>query len=174
MQTLSVLGPDALDAVMNLVKRAIARLDETGIPQWDEIYPDRKIFEADIDQRSLYGLMVDDALAGIITLNEHQDAEYGEVEWSLDDPAPLVVHRVCVDPAFQGKGLSKALIGFAEDFALGHGNRSIRLDAFTLNPISLALYRSLGFSERGVVRFRKGLFVCFEKVLASGSSGKTA
>ncbi len=40
-----------------------------------------------------------------------------------------------------------------------------RLDAFTLNHISLSLYRSLGFQDRGIVRFRKGLFICFEKTL---------
>jgi GNAT superfamily N-acetyltransferase len=165
MQTLSPLGDDSLDAVMALIDRATRRLDTIGIPQWDEIYPNRAVLSADIAARTLYGLSVDGTLAGIVVLNEYQDAEYGEVRWELDDPRPLVIHRLCVDPAFQGKGHAKALMAFAEDYARGHGYRSIRLDAFTLNPLSLGLYRALNFSERGVVRFRKGRFFCLEKIL---------
>jgi GNAT superfamily N-acetyltransferase len=174
MRTISIMGIDALDAIMSLVTRAIARMDGQGIPQWDEVYPNRNDFAADIGARCLYGLAVDGALAGIVTLNEEQDEEYAEVAWRNDDPKPLVVHRLCVDPDHQGKGCAKALLDFAEDYARAHGYRTIRLDAFTLNPVSLSLYRTRGYSERGVVRFRKGLFVCFEKSIVTGSSGRTA
>ncbi|HNY17996.1 MAG TPA: GNAT family N-acetyltransferase [Treponemataceae bacterium] len=166
MQTPSLLKDDSLDAVMALIERATKRLDAIGIPQWDEIYPNRDVLAADIAARTLYGLSVDGTLAGIVVLNEYQDAEYGEVQWELADPRPLVIHRLCVDPDFQGKGFAKALMAFAENFARDKGHRSIRLDAFTLNPLSLGLYRALRFSERGTVRFRKGRFYCFEKILA--------
>ena len=165
MQTPSLLGDDSLDAVMALIVNATKHLDAIGIPQWDEIYPNRAVLAADIAAQTLYGVSVDGTLAGIVVLNEYQDAEYGEVSWELDDPKPLIIHRLCVDPEFQGKGFAKSLMAFAEDFARGHGHRSIRLDAFTLNSLSLGLYRALQFSERGVVQFRKGRFFCLEKIL---------
>lgn len=174
MRTISIQGIDALDAIMNLVSRAIERMDERGIPQWDEVYPNRQTFAGDIGERSLYGLAVDGTLAGIVTLNGEQDDEYANVAWQSDDPNPLVIHRLCVDPFHQGKGIAKALLDFSEDYARAHGYRTIRLDAFTLNPVSLTLYRARGYSERGVVRFRKGLFVCFEKSVVTGSSDRTA
>ncbi len=174
MRTISILGIDGLDAIMSLVTRAIVRMDERGIPQWDEIYPNRETFAADIAERSLYGLSDNGALAGIVTMNEEQDDAYAHVAWQYDDRKPLVIHRLCVDPSHQGKGVAKALLDFAEDYARGHGYRTIRLDAFTLNPVSLSLYRARGYSERGVVRFRKGLFICFEKAVITGSSGRTA
>lgn len=159
---------------MALVARSLERMDAQGIPQWDGVYPNRETFAADIESRCLFGLAVDGALAGIVTLNEEQDREYAEVDWQCDDPRPLVIHRLCVDPLFQGRGYAKAILQFAEDYARGRGYRSIRLDAFTLNPVSLSLYRAHGYSERGVVRFRKGLFLCFEKSIATGSSDRTA
>lgn len=164
MRTFERIGSERIDAVMELIARAINRLNELGIPQWDEIYPDRKTLERDIGEGSLFGMIVDGNLAAIVALNHFQDAEYSQVDWSIDDPRPLVVHRLCVDPAYQGLGLAKEAVAFAERTATERGCASIRLDAFTLNPISLSLYRSLGFADRGVVRFRKGLFVCFERL----------
>ena len=41
----------------------------------------------------------------------------------------------------------------------------IRLDAFGDNPGAIALYRKLGYWEAGMVRFRRGEFLCFEKSL---------
>ena len=58
-------------------------------------------------------------------------------------------------------------MGFAEIAARRAGGRAIRLDAFTGNGPSLELYRTLGYTDVGQVRFRKGLFRCFEKDLAS-------
>jgi RimJ/RimL family protein N-acetyltransferase len=124
---------------------------------------DRETLERDIAEGSLYGIFTDGTLGAVVALNHYQDKEYAEIDWSIDDPKPLVVHRLCVDPVFQGRGLAKAAIAFAERMAAERGCASIRLDAFTLNPISLSLYRSLGFEGRGTVRFRKGLFICFEK-----------
>jgi RimJ/RimL family protein N-acetyltransferase len=46
------------------------------------------------------------------------------------------------------------------------GCGALRLDAFTGNAPSLRLYQTLGYEDVGQVRFRKGLFRCFEKALA--------
>jgi len=169
MHTIKLLKADSTGEIMKLIARATATLDKKGIPQWDEIYPDRKTIARDIENETLYGLMDEDTIAGILVLNENQDKEYGEVAWDLDDEKPLVLHRLCLNPDYQGKGLSKVMMGFVEDYARVNGYRSIRLDAFTLNPISLSLYRSLGFAARGEVSFRKGRFICFEKILVSES-----
>jgi GNAT superfamily N-acetyltransferase len=169
MHTITLLKADSTDEIMKLIARATTTLDEKGIPQWDEIYPDRKTIARDIENGTLYGLMDKDTIAGILVLNENQDREYGEVSWGFDDEKPLVLHRLCLNPDYQGRGLSKVMMSFVEDYARVNGYRSIRLDAFTLNPISLSLYRSVGFIARGEVRFRKGRFICFEKTLVSES-----
>ena len=156
----------AIPHIMRLVSRCVERLNANGVYQWDEIYPDLATISQDVANRTLRGLFDDEKLAGILVLNENQSPEYAAIPWQLTDPAPLVVHRLCIDPDYQGKSLSKILMKYTEDYARANGYRSVRLDAFTNNPVSVNLYRSLDYVERGTVRFRKGPFYCFEKIIA--------
>jgi len=151
-------------SVMELIKRAIKRLDEMGIHQWDSVYPDTKTIMADIEKGTLHALMKEDKLAGILVLSEYQDPEYNDIQWEVPDTRPLILHRLCLDPAYQGKGISKLMMNHVEEFAHENRYRSIRLDAFAENPISVKLYQSLGFTIRGIVHFRKGQFYCFKKM----------
>jgi len=114
----------------------------------------------------MYGYYFGSELYGIITLNNLQSPEYSTIGWEYEDKNPLVIHRMCVAPDRQGKGIAKIFMVFAEDFALKNHHKSIRLDAFVNNPIATNIYRKLGYLERGTVRFRKGDFYCFEKCLA--------
>lgn len=163
------IGDGELDAVMELVKRATSELDARGIAQWDEVYPDRETFARDAAASDLWGLRVDGRLAAVVVLNFDAAPEYDSVPWRVADPRPLIVHRLCVDPSFQGQGLARRLMGFAEQAAARSGARSIRLDAFVPNCISRGLYRSLGYDERGRVSFRKGEFVCLEKAISEST-----
>jgi GNAT superfamily N-acetyltransferase len=164
MYSFEILEERRADEVLRLIGRAVERLEALGIHQWDEIYPDEGTIRNDLAERTMRALFVETALAGILVLNERQDAEYADVPWELDDRKPLVLHRICLDPAWQGKGLSKLMMNYVDDHGRKSGYRSLRFDAFAENPISLGLYRSLGYSPRGTVRFRKGLFWCFERV----------
>ena len=76
------------------------------------------------------------------------------------------VHRLMIHPDCQRRGLARHLMTFAEIAARRAGCGALRLDAFTGNAPSLGLYRGLGYEDVGAVRFRKGLFRCFEKDLA--------
>ena len=163
MDKITHLYKEHIPEVMSLVTEAIQHMDTNGIPQWDEIYPTRAIFEKDVNENTLFGYFIENTLAGVIVLNWFQDKEYEEIDWKLDDELPLVVHRLCISPKLQGRGLAKLLVKFAEDFAKGNKYKSIRLDAFTKNPISVGLYRKLGYEERGSVNFRMGEFLVFEK-----------
>jgi ribosomal protein S18 acetylase RimI-like enzyme len=154
---------DEIDCVMTLVSDAVQNMEDNGIHQWDTIYPDRTVFEEDITSSALYCVKCDNEIVGIITLNEEQPQEYIGIRWR-DNGNPLVVHRLCIHPACQRKGLAQILMQFAEKYALEHGYSSIRLDTFTGNPKALGLYTSLQYQQKGTVKFRKGDFYCFEKV----------
>jgi ribosomal protein S18 acetylase RimI-like enzyme len=150
---------------MSLIKDAINKMEREGIHQWDEIYPTIEIFAGDIKAGSLFAARMENAVAGIMVLNEEQSQEYDSLSWSDDQGKPLIIHRLCVSPAFQGKGIAKKLMRFAEDYAGENKYRSIRLDAFINNKISVGLYDSLGYQRTGIVQFRKDQFYCYEKVL---------
>ena len=137
-----------------------------GIEQWDEIYPTEKGLLSDIESGSLFVAAFDDAIAGLVVLNEFQDPEYAGVPWTIDGGRIAVVHRLMVDPLCQGRGVASELMLFVERRAREQGYHAVRLDAFTQNPAALRLYQGLGYHDAGAMRLRKGWFRGFEKALS--------
>ena len=152
---------------MQLLADCIAGMRTAGIDQWDTIYPSRDTFSADIGTRTLYLASVDPPgeLAGVVVINDYQNPEYAAVPWTIDSVRIGVVHRLMVATAYQGRGVARALMAFAEARSRELGYDVIRLDAFTRNPRALRLYVGLGYRDAGAVTFRKGVFRCFEKAL---------
>ena len=104
-----------IDCVMLLIEDAISEMKRNGVYQWDEIYPDKMLMLGDITSSSLYAVRLNENIAGIMTLNETQAPEYHSLSWSDSDGHPLIVHRLCIHPSFQGQGFSKLLMYFAEN-----------------------------------------------------------
>jgi GNAT superfamily N-acetyltransferase len=154
-----------INLIMQLITAAIQEMNTNGIDQWDNIYPDREQIQSDITAKTLYKCISGDQILGIIVLNRIASPEYNLINWDDSGANFLVVHRLTVHPKFQGKGIAKELMNFAESFAGINNLRSIRLDAFTKNPFAIKLYEKLHFNSKGIVKFRKGNFCCFEKVL---------
>jgi ribosomal protein S18 acetylase RimI-like enzyme len=63
------------------------------------------------------------------------------------NPDHLLIENVAVDPAHQGAGVGRALLGFAEDTAREVGLDAIRLYTHEKMSENLALYVRLGYSE---------------------------
>ena len=157
-----------VDALVALLGDCVGEMNARGLDQWDDVYPNRATLAADVAGGTLYRATRApdaDAILGSFTLNQTQDPEYADVPWLVTDAPVAVVHRLMVRPAMQRTGLGRLLMRFAEQRARELGYRAIRLDTYKKNERALALYRSLGYAERGDVRFRKGLFACFEKAL---------
>ena len=155
-----------LEDLVGLLADCMREMRARGLDQWDEIYPDRSTLQTDVDARTLYVASTPVLpLAGAFTLNQRQDPEYAAVAWQIAGAPIAVVHRLMVHPAAQGAGVGRQLMHLAEGEAHRLGFRVLRLDTLVANDRALALYRGLGYREAGPVRFRKGLFACFEKVL---------
>lgn len=112
----------------------------------------------------MYVIENEGSVAGLITLNEGESPGYGDVSWVYPGRV-LVVHRLTIAPEHQGKKLASRLMDFAEGEAASKGYDTIRLDAFTQNPTAIALCERRGYRKAGTVRFRKGVFFCYEKAL---------
>lgn len=156
-------------AVMTLLARAVAHMRSLGIEQWDEVYPDRARIDADIAAGQLYLAHRGETALGMVVLNEQQSPEYASVPWQYDAARILVVHRLCVDPAAERRGVARGLMAFSEQHARDEDYGAIRLDAFALNPRAVRLYEQLGYAKAGQVQFRKGAFYCYEKRVNTGS-----
>jgi ribosomal protein S18 acetylase RimI-like enzyme len=153
--------------VTELFHQCVQHLIASGSDQWSDVYPDAATISDDIRDGSLYLATEDAKCAGIVVLNEVQSPEYASLQWLCDGPRVLVVHRLAVRPAVQGRGIGGRLMDFAEQYAAANRYDSIRLDAYTGNPPALCLYEGRGYIRTGQVFFpRRTLpFNCYEKVL---------
>jgi ribosomal protein S18 acetylase RimI-like enzyme len=141
-----------IPGVVRLISAATQTMREHGIYQWDEIYPNEQIITKDVDSRSLYVLEEGDLCLAAVALNQEQDEAYQQVQWLGGEPV-LVVHRLCVDPAYQENGIGSRLMDFAEEHAKQNACVSIRLDAYTGNPRAVRLYKRRGYRKAGQVYF---------------------
>jgi GNAT superfamily N-acetyltransferase len=165
--SVQLAGPADLDAVTALLGACVREMQARGLDQWDDVYPTRATLAADIAAGTLYRAARAGSgdVIGSFTLNTTQDPEYADVPWQITDGPVAVVHRLMVHPTIQRQGLGSHLMRVAEQRAYELGYRAMRIDTYKKNGRALALYRSLGYAERGDVCFRKGVFACFEKRL---------
>lgn len=154
-----------LEMVWKIFTNAILHMDKQGIPQWDEIYPNKDIILDDIKNQQMYLVIENGVPISAVVLNEYQDEEYAALPWRYTDAKTAVIHRLCVSSTEQGKGWGKKTVQLAEQELLKLGYTCVRLDAFSQNPFALRLYESLGYEKAGDVQFCKGKFYCYEKQL---------
>lgn len=168
MDTIRTVRPEELDRVWELVRAAVARMNAGGSFQWAEDYPSREDFAVPLAAGELYAACDRaDSILGVVVLNTWEEPEYGGLEgWSVPGPA-LVIHKMAVDPAAQGKGVAGALFAFALDLARERGLASLRGDTYTENGTMQHLFRRFGFRRVGQVHFpgRPLPFPVYERVL---------
>ena len=154
---------DDLEEIYSLVSHAIDVMISHNILQWDEIYPTKEDFRNDINRDHLYVGLTDEHIAVVYALNQECDKEYQNGNWKYPNEPFYVVHRLCVNPDFQNRGVAKQTLLHIEAELLKKNIHAIRLDAFCNNPFSLKLYDSLQYSRVGYADWRKGRFYLMEK-----------
>ncbi len=131
----------------------------------DDYYPDVNTLTKDIINGDMTIVSFEDEIVAIYVTNTEYDKEYDDAKWQLPNVKFLIVHRLCVNPKFQNRGLARIIVKHIEEEARQDGFESIRLDTFMGNPYSLRLYKSLDYIETGRFFWRKGCLVIMEKVL---------
>ena len=154
-----------LDALVSLYGAATQDMREKGIDQWDEYYPDREILTEDAESGDMTLGLLDGELACAYVVNREYEPEYELGAWEHTGGDFCVLHRLCVNPELQGRGLARQAMARMEKNALERGFDSVRLDVFSQNLHARRLYEKLGYRRTGEVRFRKGIFYLMEKGL---------
>lgn len=154
--------PNDIEEICNIVHNAIEVMEQHNIFQWDDLYPAKEDFKEDVDKGQLYIGLMNGQIAVVYALNQEYEKEYVNGKWKYNEPF-YIVHRLCVNPIFQNKGIAKAALLHIEKQLEEKGIHVIRLDVFSNNPFALKLYHSLGYSEVGYADWRKGRFFLMEK-----------
>jgi ribosomal protein S18 acetylase RimI-like enzyme len=155
-------------AVMEVVKKVVPVMRAAGNLQWDDVYPNAEVFQRDVDQEQMWVAEIEGIIAGVAALTGDHEHEYEQVGWDLNEPA-IVIHRVAVDPGYQGQGIAKALMQQAEIVARERDIGVLRVDTSKQNQVTQRLFPKLGYTFAGEIGlgFRPGLRVlCYEKRLA--------
>ena len=116
-----------------------------------EIYPTRETAVAALDRGDLFVGVDDEKFVGTAVINKVQVKEYYDGNWEFpaDDSEVMALHALVISPDEAGRGLGKAFVAFYEEYALLHGCHYLRMDTNEKNVRARALYKKLGFSERG-------------------------
>ena len=157
--------PDDLDALVSLYGAATHDMLRQGIDQWDEYYPDREILSEDVESGDMTLGLLDGEPACAWVVNREYEPEYVSGAWEHTGGDFCVLHRLCVNPELQGRGLARQAMARMEKNAFDKGFDSVRLDVFSQNLHAQRLYERLGYKRTGEVRFRKGIFYLMEKGL---------
>lgn len=155
--------PNDIEEICRIVHAAVNAMERNHIFQWNDLYPTKEDFQEDVDKSQLYVGLVNGQIAVVYTLNQKCEKEYENGKWKYKDEPFYIVHRLCVNPAFQNKGIAKSTLLYIEKQLIEMGIHVIRLDVFSNNPFALRLYHSLGYSEVGYADWRKGRFYLMEK-----------
>lgn len=154
---------DDLEEIWNIVGNSIDVMEENNIFQWDNLYPLKEDFQKDIVKNQLYLGLANDQIAVLYVLNQECDKEYENGDWKFKEEEFYIVHRLCVNPDFQNRGIARHTLLHIEKQLKSKGIYVIRLDVFQNNPYAIRLYDSLGYSKAGYADWRKGRFYLMEK-----------
>lgn len=154
-----------LEKIVLLVQHAIRNMEKNNIDQWDELYPVREDFENDIINGDLYVGIIDSEIAAVFALNQESDEDYKKGAWVYPERSYYVLHRLCVNPLFQNRGVATKTMKYIEEMLRHKGIQAVRLDVFSKNPYSQRLYARAGYVRTGTADWRKGRFYLMEKYL---------
>lgn len=154
--------------ILRIAKACAQHMIEKDIHQWNEHYPTSEVFEKDIENNELYVLILKGEIIGTIVISTYIDEEYKTVKWLTPDGKNSYIHRLSIDPKYQGKGYARQLMDYAEDHTKKKRYTSVRLDTFSQNRRNQKFYEARGYKKLGDIYFPKQSehpFHCYELLL---------
>jgi ribosomal protein S18 acetylase RimI-like enzyme len=150
-----------------LYRTVTKSLQAQGIRQWDWVYPNRFVVRGDINRGTVYGILDRGRVIGAVVVDDRQSRSYSSLLWTDTAGSPACIHRLAVHPSYQGQGIGKKLLQFAERLAQEEGRTSIRLDVYTGNPGAVCMYRKAGYADVGEIRYpmRESPYLVLERLL---------
>lgn len=154
-----------LESIFAMFSEAIDEMKRNSLDQWDNAYPDKNLLEEDIDRSQLYIGSADGIIVSAYVLNQECDDQYVNGTWKYPNSKYYVIHRLCVSPIFQNKGIGRLTMLHIENEIKKIGIETIRLDVFALNTYAIRMYEKLGYIKVGCANWRKGKFYLMEKII---------
>jgi GNAT superfamily N-acetyltransferase len=131
---LTLATPAHCDWIVHQIDGCRKQMATHGSGQWQGKEPSRETIENDILHQRFFLLFADHQPCGGAALMNHEPAydHLLEGRW-LNQDSYMVVHRLFIAPAYQGRHLSKMLLDQLEQQAQQKLFNNLRLDTHALN-----------------------------------------
>jgi len=103
----------------------------------------REYFIFTFKRGKLFGYFINDKLIGCVGIVAEKKHKCAEIE------------HVLVNPKYQGRGIGKELMKFAEKQAKKQGIKALKLHVRCKNEKAFALYKKCGFNEHAYIMIKK-------------------
>ena len=159
--------PADLPRCMEILRSGRDFQREQGFVQWPDGFPCEETVRRDIAQSDGYVLKIGDDIAAYLYLGFDGDPSYPDIQgaWHFNEPYG-VIHRIAIDDAFRGQGLSAKIFALAEDLLRSRGVFLLRIDTHHDNKRMQHILSKNGFSCCGTVIQDNGLRLAYEKKLS--------
>jgi len=128
-----------LEIVLWLFEQAMKLQGKNDYKVWEGI--DKSALQKDIEERLQYKIVEGNDILGIFSV-QHSDPFIWR---DRDKDDAIYLHRIVVNPNFQGQKLFQKVLNWAKQFAQQNNLKFVRMDTWADNIKIIAYYRSFGF-----------------------------
>lgn len=159
--------PSDLIEILYLLRVCILEMNVKGLKHWNSVFPGTERIQQDLSNGSIYLVKEKGVCKGMVTLNEHEPEDYKLLDFQSGRQKPLYLRHMAVHPRWQGTGIAKMMVEYAQKLAKEKGFDCIRLDVFKDSDAARKLYETQSFKE--VTSFHPDYqlipYICYEKQL---------
>lgn len=159
--------PSDLIEVMFLVRECVVKMNQEGMKQWNSAHPGPQMLKDEIENKHLFLAKELGIARGLISFTDKEPESYKEINWQKKEGKVLYIKLLAIHPLWQGKGITRKLLEFAESFAKKNKYAAIRTDFLSENPLIKKITENSKFSKTGEYysEFQKLPYQCFEKII---------
>lgn len=153
--------------ILYLVKVCVSDMNEKGQKHWNNAYPGANYLLSCIENNTLFLCRENEVAKGMIILSKDEPEEYKPIDWQGKSDKVLFIRFLAVHPLWQGKGIAKKLVAFAEEYSKKNAFSSIRMDIYSGIEGAFNFCSNMGFNQTGQFhsKFQQNPYLAFEKSL---------
>lgn len=173
IMTLRKATASDLKRVMEIKESVVPLMIDSGNTQWSEYYPDLERFEEDLRTGTLYVFEEGGHVKGFAVVDDDHPYPYDDIPWELRRADSRALHRMAVDPAYQGNGISTRMMGEIEGMLIEKGIKGIHTDTSLENGKMQYQFEKNDFEFKGKLNLDDNLddwYVAYEKVFDDEST----
>lgn len=158
--------------VLEIKEEVVPLMQASGNTQWSDEYPGAQKFKEDLHNQSLHVFEEDGTVKGFAVVDNEHPYPYDDIPWELTRADSRALHRMAVDPRYQGQGIAAKMMRAIENMLVGRGVKGIHTDTSLENAKMQYQFEKNDFEFKGKLNLDDNLddwYVAYEKVFEEKS-----